>query len=114
MRIHDPTLQMRARARAAARVLDGGGEGRTLLCRSLAGVTSVSNSKIQDRTFAALHVCGIARVTLVAGLPIEAVAADLDPLSGRKSGRRPPWSPPRDRHSIHHAFWLRADESAFE
>ena len=33
--VHDPTLQMRARARAAARVRDCGGEGRTLLCRGL-------------------------------------------------------------------------------
>lgn len=34
--VHDPTLQMRARARAAVRVRDCGGEGRTLLCRGLA------------------------------------------------------------------------------
>ena len=33
--VHDPTLQMRARARAAVRVRDCEGEGRTMLCRGL-------------------------------------------------------------------------------
>src|ERR1700712_1222223 len=33
--VHDPTLQMRAQARAAVRVRDCGGEGRTMLCRGL-------------------------------------------------------------------------------
>lgn len=33
--VHDPTLQMRAWARAAVRVRDCGGEGRTMLCRGL-------------------------------------------------------------------------------
>jgi len=63
--VHNPTLQMRARARAAVRVWDCGGGDRTKLCLglsspkadagwpppfSLAGLVSAGNSDIQGRS----------------------------------------------------------------